>query len=172
MFFFLCLCNWDWFSVICKTGLVGGINILLGGAPSNMGTIPWEAKQRKTPCPRSTFILVVCLAAFRNRLRGGAFALTKKKEKVRWITVESASIHHFHSDSTMIPQSLLGPKLAPLPIRRALRGARQRHPWRRVRRRKILGFKKEPRPTRTYPDLPWPKKRLSRRGWGKLLRWR
>ena len=68
---------------------------------------------------------------------------------------ESASVHHFHSDSTDFYRdstdfhSLLGPKLAPLPIRRALRGARQRHPWRRVRRRKTLGFKKikkEPRP--------------------------
>ena len=108
------------------------------------------SQQRKSPCPMSTCILIVCLAASRNSLRGGALA-TKNQEKVRWITAESASIRWFHRDST----ELIRPKLAPLPIRRALRGARQRHPWRKVRRRKMLGFKKEPRPT---------KKRLSN-GW-------
>lgn len=76
------------------------------------------SQQRKSPCPMSTCILIVCLAASRNSLRGGALA-TKNQEKVRWITVESASIRWFHRDSTELIRPKAGPAAhPPCPARR------------------------------------------------------
>ena len=163
---FLFLCSYafavgksDWFSVICKTGFVRGINILLGAAPSNVGTIPWEAKPTEKISLSNVHLHSCCVPS----------CLQKQFE--RWCTCykkprESPLNHCWICINSVIPpfpQSLLGPKLAPLPIRRALRGARQRHPWRRVRRRKMLGFKKEPRPP------------TKKKGWATVeqrLRWR